>query len=484
MVDLAAQEKTNQGDVAGEPRYHVPEAEELPVETFRTYDIRGEVSEQGLNANVAYAIGRAIGGAAAESNISDIIVGRDGRLSGPEFKKAICRGLQDSGRNVIDIGIVPTPLLYFATNRLPANSGVMITASHNPGHHNGFKVVLDGQTLTTDGVQALLQRIKERRFVSGEGTLTKADVIQDYMDYVCRHIKLARPLKMVVDCGNGVAGMLAPALYRALGCEVIELYCEVDGHFPNHHPDPTIPENLRDLIAMVKQEKADIGFAFDGDGDRLGIVTEQGEIIWPDRQLMLFVQEVLANRPGAEIVFDVKCSSILPKIIIKHGGKPVMYRTGHSILKAKMLEIGSPFAGEMSGHIFFKDEWFGFDDGLYVGARLLRILANQSHSISTLFDALPSSVNTPELKLPMPEEKKAEFMRKLLEKGDFGDAKRITIDGLRVDFGYGWGLVRPSNTSPYLILRFEADSEAHLEEIKQIFATQLLKLDQSLSLPY
>lgn len=474
MVDLAAQANTN--------HYSIPD--ELPTDAFRTYDIRGEAGEMGLTPNVAYAIGLAIGSEAIDRGEKTVIIGRDGRLTGPALKQALCSGLLATGCDVIDIGMVPTPLVYFATNRLPANSGVMVTASHNPAHHNGFKIVLAGKTLSTDGIQALLQRILQRQFHQGQGQLTQQTVTQDYIDYVCAQIHLSRPLKIVIDCGNGVAGCIAPQLYRALGCEVVELFCDVDGHFPNHHPDPTIPENLTALINRVKQQHADIGLAFDGDADRLGVVTDQGEIIWPDRQMMLFSKDLLSRQKGAKIVFDVKCSSHLSAIIAQNGGEPIMYRTGHSILKNKMFEVNAPLAGEMSGHIFFREDWFGFDDGLYVGARLLRILANTKGSVSALFQSLPNSINTPELKLPMAEEKKAAFMQRLLTEADFGNAKKITIDGLRLDFGYGWGLIRPSNTSPYLILRFEADDEQELEKIKDVFRQQLLKLDSKLELPY
>ncbi|MCB1828332.1 MAG: phosphomannomutase/phosphoglucomutase, partial [Coxiellaceae bacterium] len=401
-----------------------------------------------------------------------------------ELKKALVTGLLETGVDVIDVGVVPTPLVYFATNRLSTNSGVMVTASHNPASHNGFKIVLNGRTVSTDGVQGIYQRIVDQRFVKGAGSMSSHDITSDYIAFVSQQIHLAKKLKVVVDCGNGIAGELVPSLYQRLGCEVVPLFCEVDGRFPNHHPDPTVPKNLEALIAAVKKEKADIGLAFDGDADRIGVVTNKGEIIWPDRQMMLFSQDVLSRNPGAKIVFDVKCTNLLPKIICESGGEPIMYRTGHSVLKAKMIEVGAVLAGEMSGHIFFKEDWFGFDDGIYVGARLLKILSQEDRSMSEIFSALPNSVNTPELKLPMAEENKKAFMQALLENGDFDGAERITIDGLRVEFPFGWGLVRPSNTSPYLILRFEADTPEHLGEIKNLFREQLLKIDSSVALPY
>ncbi len=459
----------------------------LPPTVFRAYDIRGEAGNQGITPNVAYAIGLAIGSKARECGINSLVVGRDARLSGPELKAALIAGLIETGTNVIDVGVVPTPLVYFATHCLSTRSGVMVTASHNPGHHNGFKIVLEGNTLSTEGVKALYQRIVDCHLITNQhqqGTVSHYDIVPDYIAWIRQHILLKKPLKVVVDCGHGVAGVLAPHLYRQLGCEVIELFCDVDGHFPHHHPDPTVPDNLQDLIAVVRKERADIGLAFDGDADRLGVVTDRGEIIWPDRQMMLFSLEVLSHHPGAKIIFDVKCTSLLPKIIQEHGGHPIMCRTGHSILKAKMMQEKAILAGEMSGHIFFKDNWFGFDDGIYVGARLLKILSSEVRSISEIFNALPNRINTPELKLPVLEENKQSLMQCLLHQSDFGVAERITIDGLRIELPYAWGLIRPSNTSPYLILRFEADTEQQLHSIKALFRRELLKIDSKLALPF
>lgn len=473
---LAAQEKNNLS-------YQIPKY--IPREIFRAYDIRGPVDEQNLTSDIAYSVGLAVGAEGIHRGEKVFMVGRDARLSGPELHKALCAGLLASGCDIVDIGIVPTPLLYFATHRYDVTAGVMITASHNPGHHNGFKVVLKRKTLSTHEISDLYQRIVQRQFVEGQGYQSAmACVIDDYINYVREKISLSRPLKIVVDAGNGVTGCVAPALYRALGCEVIELFCELDGHFPNHHPDPLVPENLTDLIAAIKHHQADLGLAFDGDGDRLGIVTNEGEIIWPDRQLMLFARDVLAAKPGAKIIFDVKCSQFLPQVIEEAGGIGIMWQTGHSIIKNKMLEEGAVLAGEMSGHIFFKDEWFGFDDGLYVGARLLQIIAAQNKPASAVFAALPNSVNTPELKIAMPEDKKVSFMTALLNQSQFPGGKKITIDGLRVSFDYGWGLVRPSNTSPYLTLRFEADTIENLKKIEEMFRQQLLAIDNSLILPF
>ena len=488
----------------------------IPQEIFRAYDIRGSVDENNLTADVAFAIGLAVGSETLKIGENTLIVGRDGRVSGPLLHSALCEGIRMTGCHIIDIGRVPTPLLYFATNTLASipvefqkagearalsrsewqqqsqslkgdgyKSGIMITASHNPGHHNGFKIVLNGKSLTADGINLLYNRILEKQFFSGEGSYQIYDsIVADYINFVTAQIKLSRPLKVVVDCGNGIAGEIVPTLYRKIGCEVIELYCEVDGAFPNHHPDPTVPENLIDLINLVKSQGADLGLAFDGDADRLGIVTNKGEIIWPDRQLMIFAEEILSRLPNSKIIFDVKCTKNLAEVIQAAGGIPIMCRTGHSIIKNKMLEEQAPLAGEMSGHIFFKDQWFGFDDGLYVGSRLLKILADQEKSCNDFFADLPDSINTPELKLPISEQEKAPFMYRLVHEATFGEKQRITIDGLRVEFDYGWGLIRPSNTSPYLILRFEADTKENLEKIKQVFRSQLLMLDSKLELPF
>lgn len=462
--------------------YNIPAR--LPTDIFRTYDIRGEVSENSLNENVAYAIGLAMGTAALRVAQNEIVVACDARLTGESLKKALKTGIIETGCNVVDIGMGPTPLVYFATHYLLTQTGIMVTASHNPSHHNGFKIVLNGKTLSEKGIQDIVTRIQKRDFVSGSGKIREQNIIPDYIQAICKNISVSKKMKVVIDAGNGAASEIAPAVFRRLGCEVIELFCEYDGRFPNHHPDPTIPENLNDIIALVKKEKADIGLAFDGDADRLGMVTNKGEIIWPDRQLMICVKEVLEKNPGAKIVFDVKCSRVLPEIIKKYGGKPIMSRTGHSVLKARMIEEGALLAGEMSGHIFFKDGWYGFDDGIYVAARLVSILSREKNSVSEIFDALPHMMNTPELKLPMSENKKADFMARLMRDGDFANAEKMTIDGLRVEWNFGWGLIRPSNTSSYLILRFEADSEDNLEKIKTIFREQLLKINSELQLPF
>ncbi len=450
---------------------------------FRKYDIRGIV-ETSLTPEVVYEIGCAIGSEALERNESAVIIGRDGRLSGPELVDAVSQGVRASGCSVIDIGAVPTPVVYFATNTLNCNSGVMVTGSHNPPEYNGMKVVLAGQTLAEDGIQGLYQRILDGNLKTGSGSQETMDVVPDYIQRITADVEVTNPKKVIIDCGNGIAGAVAPQLLRALGCEVMELYCEVDGTFPNHHPDPGKPENLADLIQAVERQQADIGLAFDGDGDRLGVVASDGSIIWPDRLLMLFAMDVLNRNSGAQIIYDVKCSRHLETVINDFGGKPLMWKTGHSLIKAKMKETGALLAGEMSGHIFFKERWFGFDDALYSAARLLEILSNSSRSSSAVFGALPDSVNTPEINIPMEEGEPAEYVQRLLETAQFEDADIVTIDGLRADFQDGWGLVRASNTTPCLVLRFEADNQKALSRIQDQFKQAMLAVRPDLSLPF
>jgi phosphomannomutase/phosphoglucomutase len=457
--------------------------EALDPTVFRAYDIRGVVGET-LSAEAAYEIGRAIGSEAYYRGEQTVVVGRDGRTSGPELSEALIEGLKATGRDVRDIGQVPTPVLYFAAQHLDANSGVMVTGSHNPPDYNGFKIVLGGETLAGDAIQALRQRIESGDLLTGEGSVEQLEVLPDYIKRVSADVQLARPVRVVVDCGNGVAGNAAPQLLQALGCEVIELYCDVDGNFPNHHPDPSRTENLSDLILAVQQYGADVGIALDGDGDRVGIVGSQGEIIWPDRLLMLLAMDVLSRHPGAQIIYDVKCSRHVAEVVAQYGGEPLMCATGHSLIKAKMKQTGALLAGEMSGHIFFKERWFGFDDGLYTAARLLEILANDQRSSSEIFAALPDSMNTPELNVPMAEGEPSRFMEKLLDVARFENATVVTIDGMRVEFDDGWGLVRASNTTPCLVLRFEARDELALNRIQDEFRRVMLQVDPSLSLPF
>lgn len=450
---------------------------------FRAYDIRGVVGET-LTPETAYQLGRAIGSEAYYRGEQTVVVGRDGRLSGPQLSESLIRGLKATGRDVKDIGVVPTPVLYFAAQYLDSSSGVMVTGSHNPPEYNGFKIVLGGETLANEAIKDLRRRIDSGDLLTGEGTVEQVDVLPDYIERVKSDVQLARPLKVVVDCGNGVAGVAAPRLLNALGCEVIELYCEIDGNFPNHHPDPSKTENLGALIHQVQEQGAELGIAFDGDGDRLGIISSQGEIIWPDRLLMLFAMDVLSRNPGAQIIYDVKCSRHVARIISEFGGEPLMSATGHSLIKARMKETGALLAGEMSGHIFFKERWFGFDDALYSAARLLEILANDQRSPSDVFAALPNSMSTPELNVPMAEGEPPRFMDKLLGSAHFEHASIATVDGMRVEFESGWGLVRASNTTPCLVMRFEADDELALHRIQEEFRRVMLQADPNLLLPF
>ncbi len=457
----------------------------IPAEIFRAYDIRGIVKEN-LGADTVRKIGRAIGSEASVRGQSAIVVGRDGRLSSPELSEALISGLRESGRDVMDIGVVPTPVLYYATHFLEVNSGVMLTGSHNGPEYNGLKIVLDGETLSEDAIQAIYTRIKENNYESGQGTLQSNDIISDYVRRISEDIPVALggAYKIVVDCGNGVAGAVAPQVLRALGHDVVELFCDIDGNFPNHHPDPSQPENMQPLIDKLKEEQADLGLAFDGDGDRLGVVDDLGNIIWPDRQLMLLAKDVLSRNQGKPIIFDVKCSRYLKAIIESNGGQSLMWKTGHSLIKSKMKEVGAPLAGEMSGHIFFKERWYGFDDAIYTAARLLEVLMKARAKPSEVFAEMPEGVSTPELRIDLPESGHQSFMKDLQGKMSFEDAEVIDIDGYRVEFADGWGLIRPSNTSPCLVLRFEAESQQALDRIQGEFRTMLASINSDLKLPF
>jgi phosphomannomutase/phosphoglucomutase len=455
---------------------------------FRAYDVRGVVGKT-LDNDVAHALGQSIGALMAEKGLREIVVGRDGRLSGPELAGALSDGLRAAGIDVIDIGTVPTPVVYYAAFRYNTGCCVAVTGSHNPPDYNGFKIVVGGETLSEGAIQDLYQRIVTGALTSdGQGELRQADVASDYIDKIVGDVQAERPLKIVVDCGNGIAGVLAPQVLENVGCEVIPLYCEVDGTFPNHHPDPSDPRNLEDLIVSVKSTGADLGIAFDGDGDRLGVVSRSGEIVYPDRLLMLFARDVLSRQPGAIVIYDVKCSGHLKGQILDAGGSPLMWRTGHSLMKAKMRETGAELAGEMSGHFFFKDQerWYGFDDGIYAAARLMEILGSdmQGRTPEEIFATLPKSISTPELKIELGEGEHYAFMEKLRQQASFGDATLITIDGLRADWPDGWGLVRASNTMPALVLRFEADDAPALKRIQQVFRKQMLAVDFTLKLPF
>ncbi len=455
----------------------------IPKEIFKAYDIRGIVGKS-LTNDIVEAIGHALGSEALARKQHSIAIGRDGRLSGPEFAKALARGIQKSGINVIDVGMVATPMTYFAAFQLKTDCAVMITGSHNPPDYNGLKMVLAGETLSGDTIQKLRQRIEQNDLAHGSGRYSQYDIAPEYLARIIGDIKLARPLSITVDCGNGVAGDFAAKLYRGIGCRVTELFCEVDGNFPNHHPDPSDPHNLEDLIAALRDNDSELGLAFDGDGDRLGVVTKDGKIIFPDRQLMLFAADVLSRNAGAEIIFDVKSTRNLFPWIREHGGKPTLWKTGHSLVKAKMKETGALLAGEMSGHVFFKERWYGFDDGLYAGARLLEILSKVTDSNATL-NALPDAVCTPELHIHTAEGVNHSLLARLQKEARFTEAKDIiTIDGLRVEYADGFGLMRPSNTTPVIVLRFEADDEAALHRIQDDFRRVLLTASPELSLPF
>lgn len=450
---------------------------------FKAYDIRGIVDNT-LTEDAAYLIGRAIGSEARLRNVKAICIGRDGRLSGPALADRLSDGIRASGVNVIDVGRVATPMLYFAAYQLETYSGVMVTGSHNPPDYNGFKMMLDGDTLAGDWIQTLYQRIINNDFAEGQGEYRTHDIAEAYHQRIVGDIKLARPMKIVVDCGNGVPGDFAPRLFRDLGCEVEELFCEVDGNFPNHHPDPAKPENLQDVIRSLREGDAELGLAFDGDGDRLGVVTKDGSIIWPDRQLILFAQDVLSRQPGAKIIYDVKCTRLLAPAIREAGGMPLINRTGHSFMKAALKEHpDAGMAGEMSGHVFFKERWYGFDDGLYAGARLLEILSKVADP-SAVLNALPNALSTPELNLKTAEGENHAIIERLQATASFAGAENIvTIDGLRVEYADGFGLARASNTTPVIVLRFEADNEAALERIKADFR-QVLAKETAAALPF
>ena len=436
---------------------------------FKAYDIRGIVNED-LTIETVVLIGKAIGSESIERGERGIVVGRDGRTSGPDLMNALVEGIKSTGCHVVKIGMIPTPVLYYATYSKGASSGVMITGSHNPPNYNGFKMMIAGETLSGERILNLYERINNQNFHQGQGTSTTIDIQEDYLNRVTSDVSIKRPLKIVVDCGNGVAGHLAPKLFEALGCEVIKLFCHIDGSFPNHHPDPSKLENLNDLIAEIKAEKADLGLAFDGDGDRLGVIDEKGNVIWADRQMILFSRDVIHRNPGAKIVFDVKCSSLLSKDISNQGGRPILSRTGHSFIKAKIKEESALLGGEMSGHIFFKERWYGFDDALYAGARLLEILSSRNESCSEIFSELPDSFNTPEINIHFDKQgDQFDAMEKLKNTANFNEGVLTTIDGIRLDYEDCWGLVRPSNTTPCLVLRFEAETEASLKRIREEF---------------
>jgi phosphomannomutase/phosphoglucomutase len=455
---------------------------DIPDVIFRAYDIRGLANTE-ISPQLAQQIGQALGSEALEHKQHALIVARDARIHSPLLAEHLVRGILSTGCNVVNIGTVPTPLMYFATETLPqTQSGVMVTASHNAAEYNGFKVVMTGKSRSANDIQNLRKRIVTRNFRNGDGTEERLDIAPRYLETITSDVALAGDIHVVVDAGNGVTGTIAPQLFERLGCRVTPLYCDLDGNFPNHEPDPSVASNLRDLTARVQEEQADVGIAFDGDGDRLTIVTPKGEIIWADRLLMLFAKDIVARNPGADVVFDVKSTRQLGSAITSFGGRPVMWKTGHAPMRAKMLESGALLGGEFSGHIFIKERWYGFDDGIYAAARLLEIMSSRHEDLDSIFAEFPPAIITPEILIAVAEDRKFAIVRQLVETGDFGDAKLNTLDGLRADFPSGWGLIRASNTSPNLTLRFEADTEGELQQIIDLFARELKKVDPDLVL--
>ena len=470
------------------PGHGLPSAEvddqleipDIPTSIFRAYDIRGIVDKD-ITVETIRLLGQSIGSEAITKGEQRIFVGRDGRLSSPVLCEALVEGLLSTGINVTNIGIVPTPMLWFACHtERGSQSGVMVTGSHNPAHYNGLKIMIAGNTLSGKSVLALRDRLIRNAIEKGAGEENTESIKEDYINHIAEDVILATPMTIVLDCGNGAASEVAPELFNELGCNTIPLFAEIDGNFPNHHPDPSREENLEDLKAAVKENKADIGIAFDGDGDRIGIVTPSGKVIWPDRLMMLYAKDLLVRSPGADIIFDVKCSRRLPELISNLGGRPLMWKTGHSMIKGKLKEMNAALAGEMSGHIFFNDRWFGFDDALYCGARLLEILSTESEDVEHVFASLPESLATPEIFIPVPEDRKFQIIQSLEEVGQFGSGKMNTIDGIRVDYPKAWGLIRASNTTPALTARFEAHNEEALVQIHSLFQKQLKQVDENL----
>jgi phosphomannomutase/phosphoglucomutase len=457
--------------------------ESIPASIFRAYDIRG-VAEQQLTSQNVKRIGQAIGSEALDQNITSLLVGYDGRLSSPALSIALIEGIRSSGCSAVSIGLVPTPLLYFATYATDYASGVMLTASHNPANYNGLKIVFNQNSLAGNQIQKIRTRIENDQLRTGSGKFSELEVDRSYIDDICTRIQLSKPLKVVIDCGNAVPGKIAPTLFKELGCDVHPIFCEIDGNFPNHHPDPTVPENLAALASTVLEKNADIGIALDGDGDRVGLITNRGKFVDADRMLMALVQSILPNYPGRTVVFDVKCTSKLGALVKQFGGSPIMHRSGHSLMKQKMRETNAILGGEFAAHIFIKDNWFGFDDGLYVAARLLKIISESCASSDEIFEQFFTGFCTPEIRIEVPEERKFLLMDRLIELASFPTATLITLDGLRVEYADGWGLVRASNTSPALQLRFEADTRIRMNEIQEQFKHLILSADKNLEISF
>ena len=441
---------------------------------FRANDIRG-IAYEDLNEQVVSFLGRSLGSEALSRDIKELIIGRDGRVSSPEIMEWLSSGILSTGCNVIDIGIVTSPMLYHSTFELAASSGVVITGSHNPGEYNGFKIVFKNRSTSSDEILLLKERIINRDFQLGQGKLDKADIKESYINRIIKSIQLNKALDISIDCGNGAAGVVAKEVYERLGCNVTELYGNPDGLFPNHHPDPSKKENMLDLIDNVAKNNSAVGLAFDGDADRLGVISPTGEMIYPDRQMILFSRQVLERNPGASVVFDVKCSKLLSDEISRLKGNPLICKTGHTFIKQKIRETSAHLGGEMSGHIFFNDRWPGFDDGIYAGARMLEIIANSDDN--NVFESVPNLVSTPEINIEAADDRKFQIVDQFIKDSNFENANTIDIDGIRVEFNKGWGLLRASNTSPFLVLRFEAETEQELEKIKEIFYLSLKKIE-------
>ena len=450
---------------------------------FKMYDIRGIVATD-LTPDTVRLVGQAFATECQKQNVKEVCIGRDGRLHSKELSVALSEGLNAGGCDVIDVGMVPTPVLYFATHHLKTGTGIMVTGSHNPPEYNGLKMSMAGKTLYGDDITAFYNAIEAGDLNKGSGTVREQSVLDEYFERIVSDIKLERRMKIAVDCGNGVAGVIASKLFKALGCEVTELFCDVDGNFPNHHPDPSKLENLKDVCAAIKDNDLELGLAFDGDGDRVGVIDNMQKVIWPDRQMILYSEDVLSREPGALIIYDVKSSYNLGKEIAKMGGEPLMWMTGHSLIKAKMKETNAALAGEMSGHIFFKERWYGFDDGLYSAARMLEILSKKPGTSAEIFAALPDSYNTPEIQINFAEGEHHAFMEKFKASANFTGADVSTIDGMRVTWDKGWGLIRPSNTTPCLVLRFEAEDESSLKEVQKHFREQMIATDSSIELNF
>nr|WP_222868168.1 phosphomannomutase/phosphoglucomutase [Saccharophagus sp. K07] len=454
----------------------------VPDHIFRSYDIRGKVPEE-VNNDLALLIGKALGSEALEQGEKALIVARDARTHSPILVENLIRGVLSTGCKVINIGTVPTPLLYFATEVLEeSSSGVIVTASHSPAEYNGFKVVMKGQVRTEDDIKAVRTRIMKQDFRQGIGSEENVDVVDRYVDAIFSDIALAGDISIVIDAGSGVTGKVAPRLFEELGCRVIPLYCDLDGNFPHHGPDPSVEANLQDLIKKVQETHAHLGVAFDGDGDRLAVVTPSGQIIWPDRLLMLFAKDILARNPGADVVFDVKSSRQLNTVVSSNGGRPIMWKTGHAPMRAKVLETGALVGGEYSGHIFIKDRWYGFDDGMYAAARLIEIMSLRDEDLDEIFAEFPPLCATPEIRFPVAEEVKFDLIRRLIAEGEFEDAKVITLDGLRVEYPFGWGLVRASNTGAEITMRFEAETEEQIHQLKALLTREIRKIDSSVEI--